>query len=151
MDEKLRVRIECTPGSNMLEYTHQFLNAYLATHLRPQAAQRLSVAAYELLENAMNYCSVTSHIVLELVESSTWAAVRVSNEAIPARINMLTDHLTRLRSDPRGTFIEEMRRSVRGGGPRAMLGLARIAHEVSLDLDVQVEGGRLTLFARCEN
>lgn len=142
-----KVRIVCTPGSNMLEYTHTFLTAYVATHHRPQVAQRLSVAAYELLENAMNYGGVSSEIVLELVESPGKLAVRVTNESIAARVSMLTAHLARVNASAETTFMEEMKRSMQGGAPRAMLGLARIVFEAGMELGVEIDGRSVTVTA----
>ena len=112
--QRVPVRVVCTPGSNMLEYTHTFLSAYAATHYRPQIAQRISVAVYELLENAMNYGGISSEIVLELSDSPGSACVRVSNESIAARISMLTAHVARVHSNAEATFMEEMKRSVMG-------------------------------------
>lgn len=137
---RVPVRIVCTPGSNMLEYTHAFLSAYSATHHRPQIAQRMSVAVYELLENAMNYGGISSEIVLELSELPGQVAVRVTNEAIAARISMLAAHLARVRADAEGTFVEEMKRSVMGGAPRAMLGLARVAFEANMEIKLEIDG-----------
>ena len=63
------MRVICTAGSSALEYTHAFISAYTADHLRGAVAQRLSVGAYELLSNALNFGSVSSDIVLELIEA----------------------------------------------------------------------------------
>jgi hypothetical protein len=143
------VRVICTAGSGALEYTHAFISAYAADHLRGAVAQRLSVGAYELLSNALNFGSVSSDIVLELIEADTLVGVRVSNEAIQARISMLTEHLQKLRNNAEQTFMEELRRSVTGGIPRPMLGLARVAHEVGLTLELQVQDRRVTVTAQC--
>jgi hypothetical protein len=143
------VRVLCNAGSGALEYTHAFITAYSADHFRGAVAQRLSVGAYELLSNALNFGSVSSDIVLELIESENIVGVRVSNEAIQARISMLTEHLVKLRANAEQTFMEELRRSVTGGIPRPMLGLARVTHEVGLTLDLQVHDRRVTVTAQC--
>ena len=143
------VRVLCNAGSGALEYTHAFITAYSVDHFRGAVAQRLSVGAYELLSNALNFGSVSSDIVLELIESENIVGVRVSNEAIQARISMLTEHLVKLRANAEQTFMEELRRSVTGGIPRPMLGLARVTHEVGLTLDLQVQDRRVTVTAQC--
>ena len=143
------VRVICTAGSGALEYTHAFVSAYAADHMRGAVAQRLSVGAYELLSNALNFGSVSSDIILELIETDSMVGVRVSNEAIQARISMLTEHLVKLRTNAEQTFLEELRRSVTGGIPRPMLGLARVSHEVGLTLDVQVHDRRVSVTAQC--
>jgi hypothetical protein len=143
------LRVICTSGSGVLEYTHAFINAYTADHLRGAVAQRLSVGAYELLSNALNFGSISSDIVIELIESDNMVGVRVSNDAIAARISMLTEHLLKLKTNAEQTFLEELRRSVTGGIPRPMLGLARVSHEVGLTLDLQVNERRISVTAQC--
>lgn len=143
------IRVLCTAGSGALEYTHAFVTAYAADHFRGAVAQRLSVGAYELLSNALNFGSVSSDIVLEVLESESIVGVRVSNEAIQARISMLTEHLLKLRTNAEQTFLEELRRSVTGGIPRPMLGLARVTHEVGLTLELQVQDRRVSVTAQC--
>ncbi|HKO51621.1 MAG TPA: hypothetical protein VJV79_28120 [Polyangiaceae bacterium] len=143
------VRVICTAGSGALEYTHAFVTAYTADHLRGAVAQRLSVGAYELLSNALNFGSVSSDIVIELIESENMVGVRVANDAIAARISMLTEHLLKLKTNAEQTFLEELRRSVTGGIPRPMLGLARVSHEAGLTLDLQVQERRVAVTAQC--
>lgn len=143
------LRVICTAGSGALEYTHAFVTAYTADHLRGAVAQRLSVGAYELLSNALNFGSVSSDIVIELIESENMVGVRVSNDAISARISMLTEHLLKLKTNAEQTFLEELRRSVTGGIPRPMLGLARVSHEAGLTLDLQVQDRRVSVTAQC--
>ena len=141
------VTIVCEAGSDVLEPTHQFLTAYAATRVRPHVAPRLSVAVYELLANALNYGSVTGDVVVEFFYTRTMAIVRVTNEAIPARIQMLTEHAARVRENAEGLFMEEMRRSVSGGIPHPMLGLLRVVHEAGLSLDVDVKDRRIIVSA----
>ena len=143
------VRVICTAGSGALEYTHAFVSAYATDHMRGAVAQRLSVGTYELLSNALNFGSVSSDIILELIETDSMVGVRVSNEAIQARISMLSEHLLKLRTNAEQTFLEELRRSVTGGIPRPMLGLARVSHEVGLTLDLQVQDRRVSVTAQC--
>ena len=143
------VRVFCSPGSDSLEGTHQFLSGYTKTRFRMQIAQRLSVAVYELLANALNYSSMAEEVMVELMELPDSAAIRVMNETIAPRISMLSEHVGKIRVNAEATLVEEMRRSVAGGPVRPMLGLARVVHEASLQLDVAVEGRRVTLTASC--
>ena len=144
---RVLVSIHCAPGSDMLEATHAFLTAYAASRARPLIAQRLSLAAYELLANGLNYGSVSGDVTTELVEARSQIIVRVSNDAIGARVQMLSDHVARVRANAEATVLEEMRRSVSGGMPRPMLGLARIAHEAAMLVDVSVRDRRVTVTA----
>ncbi len=110
--------------------------------------QPLSVATYELLGNALNYGSVLGEILFQLIESPESVAVRVSNDAVQVRIDMLCTHLDRVGSNPEAAFVEEMGRSVGGGSSKPMLGLVRILYEAKLSLEVYVQGTRLTTVAR---
>jgi hypothetical protein len=145
------VTVVCDTGSNVLEATHSFLTAYAASRVRSHVVQRLSVAAYELLANALNYGSLTGDVVVEFFHARSVATIRVSNDAIPARIQMLTDHAARVQENAANTFMEEMRRSVSGGIPHPMLGLVRLVHEAGLKLDVNVVDRRVVVSAGCSD
>ena len=146
--ERVVVTITLAAGAELLEQTHKFIAEYTKQRYLPTVAQVMGVGAYELLSNACDYGSVSSEIVVELLESSSGIAVRVSNEAIPARIEMLQQHMKRLANGAEATYMEEMRRSMAGGVARAMLGLARVAHEAGLAIDVQVIDRKVIVTAR---
>jgi hypothetical protein len=139
-------RVALSPGSELLEATHAFTTSYVASRLQPQVAQRVSLASYELIANALAYGTMSEDILFELFESERQVAIRVSNQTISARISMLTEHVAKVRANPEQTLTEEMRRSV-SGGPRPMLGLARVVHEAALSLEVSVDARRVTVTA----
>jgi anti-sigma regulatory factor (Ser/Thr protein kinase) len=141
------VRIVCSPGGDALEATHQFIERYSQSRFANQIAQRVSLATYELLANAFNFGLLSADVTIELLSSDTRIEVRVTNDAIAARISMLTAHLEKLKHDAGATMLDEMRRSVGGLGARAMLGLARVAHEATFDLSLAVDGRRVTVSA----
>jgi hypothetical protein len=145
--EQTLVRLMFTPGSSPLEATHAFLSAYTAERLSPSIAQRVCLAAYELLSNATSFGTLGCDVVLEILERSGRVYVRASNKTIPARVSMLKQHLEKIAASPEETFTSELRRSLTGIGSRPMLGLARIAHEVGLELDLDVMGDRVTVTA----
>lgn len=145
--EQVLVRLMFSPGSSTLESTHSFLSAYTADRLPSAVAQKVSLAAYELLSNAMNYASLSSDVVLEIVQYADRTIVRTANDAIAARISMLREQIDRIRSDSEGAFVQELKRSMKGGHTRAMLGLARIAFEVGLKLDLDASGQRVRVSA----
>ncbi|HEY3499050.1 MAG TPA: hypothetical protein VGK73_30370 [Polyangiaceae bacterium] len=132
----------------MLEATHAFATTYVASRLNSQVAQRVSLAAYELIANALAFSTMSEDIGVEILESERQIAVRVSNQTIAARISMLNEHVLKVRANPEQALTDEMRRAV-AGGPRPMLGLARVVHEAGMSLDVSVEGRRVTLTAFC--
>jgi hypothetical protein len=144
------VRVLCSPGSDSLEATHQFFSGYAKSRFRPQIAQRLSVAAYELMSNALNYSSMADEVTIELLDLPEMAAIRVANETITPRVGMLTEHMGKIRSNAEATLVEEMRRSVAGGPVRPMLGLARVVHEANMELGCVVNERRVTMTASCK-
>jgi hypothetical protein len=143
------VRVECNSGADMLSYTHAFFSAYCEGHFRPHTAQRLAVGTFELLENGLNYGAITQKVVIELLRGNDCFVIRVTNGAIQARVAMLLEHLVKIRANPEATFLEEMRKSMSGTGQRAMLGLARLAHEARLELSAHAEDGRVVVEAYC--
>ena len=143
------LRLLCSPGSDSLEFTHRFLTAYLEARFRPQIAQRLGVAGYELLSNALNYSSMSEDVALELFDLPGSAAVRLENETIAPRVGMLGEHMQKICSNAEAAMVGEMRRSVTGGSARPMLGLARVVHEAGMQLDVSIQERRVTVTASC--
>jgi hypothetical protein len=142
------VAITTAAQIDVLGYTHAFVSAYLRQRFSPPIAEPLNIAAYELLDNALSYGSVSEPVRLEIIESSFAIAIRVTNASIAARIDMLTVHIDRLRIGQESIFIEEMRRAVGGGITRPMLGLARLVFEAALDLELYVDDHRATVIAR---
>jgi hypothetical protein len=136
-----------SPGSSPLEATHTYLSAYTAERVAPAVSQRICLAAYELLSNATNYATLGSDVVLELAERRGQVCVRTTNRTIPARLSMLRLQLDKIRQNPEETFTAELKRSMTGGASRAMLGLSRVAHEVGLELDLEVRGDAVTVLA----
>jgi hypothetical protein len=145
------VHIECNSGTDMLEWTHAFFTSYCEGQFRPQVAQKLTAAAFVLLENGLNYGAITQKVVIELLQGNGWHMIRVSNVAIPARISILLEHLEKLRVNPEVIFMEEMRKSMGGMGQRAMLGLARLAHESQLELVAHAEDKHVIVEAYCRD
>lgn len=129
------VRVLCSPGSDSLQATHTFFGAYTLGRFRQQVSERLGLAVYELLSNALKYSSMADEVVLELFETPESVAVRVTNRTINARVSMLTEHMGKIRQGAEALLVEEIRRSVSGGPVKPMLGLARVVHEGSMHLD----------------
>jgi hypothetical protein len=134
------LRIACEPGSNVLEVVQSFLAAYTPLRFRPALAERVCVAAYELLANGLNHGSTYRDVIFELSQSGSSVEVAVSNEAVPSRLRMLAVHIEKLRAGAEAVYLEELKRALGGAGPRAMLGLARVVHEAQMGLDVAVRG-----------
>lgn len=143
----LQVRLETSP--QILPQIGEFTAAYTRLRFQPRTAEKLALASYELIENAISYGSITGDVVYSLLEADRFLEVCVANDASPGRLSNLRTRIDRIRINPEQAFQEEMSRSVSGTGARAALGLARICHEAQMDLELEVEGHRVTMRARC--
>jgi len=146
------VSIGSPADSALLEPTYAYLSAYTSYCLVPRVAERLNVAIYELLANALRYGSREGEVRLELdlSPSGAGAALRVSNHAEPAELERLRAQLDAVHADAAAAFATEMNRFAGGSVPPPMLGLVRIAHESGLGLELRHEGSRVELSTVCD-
>jgi hypothetical protein len=133
----------------LLEPTYAYLSAYCFACLPPQIAQRLNVAIYELYANALRYGSSSGEVRLEIWQSEAGAGLRVSNSVDVDKLLRLQAQVARVQADPEAAFSTEMNRFAGASQPPPMLGLVRVAHEVGLALDLQVDAQRVTLSTWC--
>jgi hypothetical protein len=145
---KSLVRVACDAGGTPTELLLEFLSKYTAQRYPGQLGQRLPVAAYELIENGIQYGSVAKEVIFEMLERDGWVELRVANEAVAARVSRLREQIAKIAADPSKAYAEAMHRSLNGGKP--MLGLARVSHECRMQLHLE-EGsaGEVLVVARC--
>ena len=134
----------------LLEPTYAYLSAYCFACLPPQMAQRLNVAIYELYANALRYGTGRGEVRIELRRNGRGIDLGVSNFAEPDHLARLKQQITRVQEDPSAAFSGEMNRFDGSSQPPPMLGLVRIAHEVSLSLDLRCDEQRVELSTHCE-
>jgi hypothetical protein len=144
------VRISMHAGGESLSYIYEFVARFAKDRYRRVVAESVGLAAFELLENGFCYSSISSPVVLELVEQGPWVIVRVSNNAIAARTGLLREQVAKLAQDAQATYLDQVQRSV-GNGARARLGLARVAHEGGMRLDLNISGDRVVVSAYCKS
>jgi hypothetical protein len=87
-------------------------------------------------------------VLFEIIQGLGSAAVRVTNDTIPARLEMLRAHIEKLAVNPEAVMLEEMKRSMGTSRVRPMLGLARVVQEAGLALELYVTNSRVTVLAR---
>lgn len=136
----------------LLEPTYAYLSAYTSFILAPRVAERLNVAIYELLANALRYGSPAGEVRLEIGRSPSGAGatLRVSNHVEPDQLARLHAQLGAVQADAGAAFTTEMNRFAGGSQPPPMLGLVRVAHESALALEARLEGERVELSTVCE-
>ena len=87
-------------------------------------------------------------MLFEILEKQGSAAVRVTNETTPARIDMLRAHLEKMATKGEELMLEQMKRTMGMRHGRPMLGLARVVQEAGLALELYAMRGRVTVLAR---
>lgn len=141
------LRVSVHAGGESLTYIHEFVGHYAKERYRGSVAESVDLAAFELLGNGISYGSVSSPVILEIAEQKPWVLIRVSNDAIGARTRRLLEQVARLTRDAQGTYVDQVQRSVASAGGRALLGLARVAHEGGMKIDARVTGDRVLVTA----
>lgn len=116
------------------------------------SCDRIAITTHELLENALKYSIPGAvHVKIEMVPGTQFdvVTVRVTNPSSPEYIRVLEENLRHLDEaiSPDAHYLNRMRETanrVSGSG----LGLARIAAENSMQIDLVVEGSLVHLSAR---
>jgi plasmid stabilization system protein ParE len=140
--------IHAAPSWELVDHVRTFVTAYCGLRYPAFAAERIALASHELLENAVRFGSISSDIEYVLVEvSETTARVEVTNEAVPARVRALVEHVQQLRAvDAARAYAQALRTAMGQSGVR-MLGLARVRHEAGMEVEVRPEERRITVVA----
>ena len=134
----------------LLEPTYTYLSAYCFACMPPQVAQRLNVAIYELYANALRYGSQRGEVRIELCRAGRGFDLCVANFAEPAHILRLKQQIGLVQEDAAAAFSGEMNRFDGASQPPPMLGIVRVAHEVSLPLDLRCDEQRVEIYTHCE-
>lgn len=143
------VSIRCAAGSGLLDATYSYLAAYCAASLRPTDAQRVNVATYELLANAMKHGLPGGDVILELRQTERGVELLIENDAEPPQLSRLSRQVDRVNRDAELAFGEEMGRFASGSAPVPMLGIVRVGHECGLALELRLDGSHVRLTAVC--
>lgn len=141
------VRVRCRPGSNLARPVQQFVSRYARGRFRNVHADAISLATFELLDNALNFGSISHDVLLELFATSAAIDVAVSNHAAPARISMLSQQLERIRSTSAAAYAAEVKRGS-SGDALVKLGLARVTHDARMALRLSTDDEQITVTAR---
>jgi hypothetical protein len=143
------LRLSMETGTKLVDTVHAFVSGYIVKRFRASLAQSIVTASYELLENALNYGSVTGPVIFEIFDLEGVPEIEVSNVAVTARLNQLVARVDALNANAAAVYQEEFRKTLLPNGPRAMLGLARIAHEGGMSLAYEIVDQRVTVRAWC--
>jgi hypothetical protein len=143
------VSIGCPADAALLEPTYSYLSAYCSAAFAPTLAERLNVAIYELLCNALTYGSAAGEVRFELHRCGQGARLTVANHADANQRARLERQVERVQQDARAVFSSEMERFNSGSSQPSMLGIVRVAHESRLAVELQVSGDRVLVSTEC--
>jgi hypothetical protein len=143
----LEIRLETSP--QFLEQVGAFVRAYTRARFEPRTAEKTTLASYELIENAVNYGSVSGDVVYTLAETHRGLEIGVVNASPIGRLANLRAQLERIRINPEKAYLDDIAHSVNSPGGRTALGLLRICYEGQMDLEFEAEGSNVTMRAIC--
>ncbi|MGE0788277.1 MAG: hypothetical protein AB7S26_21570 [Sandaracinaceae bacterium] len=138
------------PEWDSIDPLRHYTLLHATQHFGKDTGARVALVAHELLENAVKYGMPGVDIQLEVrfPTSGHGFEVRVSNEAVASRGELLRRELERLMSmEAAPAYIDAIRRTRRLVTGSCGIGLARIRSEVGVELSVENEGARLTVVA----
>ncbi len=147
--EALMLFVRFPPVWAHIDPLRQYVDVWVRGKMRNGAADRAGMIVQELLENAVKYGDPTTEIEFEIHTSDApvFMEIRVTNRAHPSRVAILEREFQRTHTDSaREAFARALNRLQRLPEGTTMLGLARIAMESALSLDVS--GDRVSVTAR---
>ncbi|NUP11327.1 MAG: hypothetical protein HOW73_35220 [Polyangiaceae bacterium] len=144
------ISVSTAAHPNVVDALRELSEAVSNAQFSPAVAQRVGLTTHELVDNAIRFGSLRSDIEYQLaydLETGV-VVVRVANTALPSRIALLNAHLERLRRlQASGHGLSDLIRSAAMGKVQAQLGLARVRHEASMEVRIEVEDDRLVVIA----
>lgn len=123
-----------------------FCNVALANE---DIADKIAMTAQELLENAVKYAADREeNVALRFtIHEGERIALEVTNHASPQSIATLQEQLAEIsQGDPLMAYLQKMQRiAMDPCAEGSQLGLARIRYETGNDLELRVEGDKVTV------
>ena len=147
------VQLRFKPLWRYVDQVREFCGAFAESTFEDDAlGHRVRLTVHELIENAIKYSPQNDRASLGLSIECTDSSVeiRVTNTAQPEHAGRLRQALAALRElEPEAAYAKAMRRALTLPENESGLGLARIQHEASMSLSVEIdEAGRVQVVAR---
>lgn len=142
------IELKFGPRWKYIAVVRAFIQNFLAVSFSDDVrADKLAMAASELLENAVKYASG------EETKASVWLSkaddlirIAVSNRAAPASIAALKADWDRVMTgDPLAAYISKMQEAATRTDSKSQLGLVRIRYETGCDMALDVDGDLVTI------
>ena len=144
------IELKFGPRWKYISVVRAFIQNFLAVSILENGkADKIAMAASELLENAVKYASAEETNILVQVSPNSEKRVRmtVENKTTPeaaAALKVLFDEISQ--GDPLEAYMKRMREAALRSDGKSQLGLARIRYETGADMNLEVsEDGRVVL------
>lgn len=135
----------------VVEAFQKFLSAFAPGRFSARVSDKICVASHELLEDAVNFCSINTDIeyALHHLPDAQRVEVHVSHELAPARLQLLLRKISETEEKlPLRAYEEALRSASAGSVYYGTLGLARIRYEAEMSLEAVAAGNRVTIIAK---
>jgi hypothetical protein len=117
-----------------------FIANFCAISLDNKAqADKISLAASELVENAVKYGSAEdTRIKVEVTNDRKFMVLTVENKATEEQIRVLQEEYKKITTgDPLQAYLEKMKEAALSSKEKSQLGLARIRYETEADISLE--------------
>lgn len=148
------IELKFGPRWKYIAVVRAFIQNFMAvSYSDPERADKIAMAASELLENAVKYANgEETRVRVRLSPENESVAVEVSNRASPEAIAGLKDNWARtMEGDPLQAYITKMQEAAVRTDSKSQLGLVRIRYETGADMDLKIDGDLVTIALVHEN
>jgi hypothetical protein len=135
------IELKFGPRWKYIACVRGFIQNFLAISIADQTkADKIAMAASELLENAVKYASHDdTHIVIKVAPATEKIAIAVENSATPESIATLREVHAKINAgDPLQVYIAQMKEAAVRQDGKSHLGLARIRFETGGNLQLTI-------------
>jgi hypothetical protein len=137
------IELRFGPRWKYIACARSFIQNFLAISIVDQTkADKIAMAASELLENAVKYASgEDTHISVNVSPKTEKISVRVTNIATPESIETLKNVYTKItKGNSLDAYVSQMKEAALRSDGKSQLGLARIRYETGGDLKMEIDG-----------
>jgi hypothetical protein len=147
-DREGYIELKFGPRWKYIACVRGFIQNFLAISIVDQTkADKIAMAASELLENAVKYASHDeTHIVIKVAPGTEKISIAVENSAAPESIATLKEVHSKINAgDPLQVYIAQMKEAAVRQDGKSHLGLARIRYETGGNLKLNIDNQTVLL------
>jgi hypothetical protein len=142
------IELKFGPRWKYIACARGFIQNFIAISIENQAkADKVAMAASELLENAVKYASgEDTYITIRVSPETKKINIAVENQANKKHIETLLEILhTIKKGDPLKVYVAQMKEAALRSDGKSQLGLSRIRYETGGDLKYKIEGNKVII------